>query len=58
MKFVSLSLLLLATQLQAPENGNLISEPVLSNYQNAHRAPGILGNPEEVQDSEGNPVAL
>jgi hypothetical protein len=58
MKFVSLSLLLLAMQLQASENGNLISEPTLSNYQKAQRAPGILGIPEEVQDSEGNPATL
>jgi hypothetical protein len=58
MKLFALSLLLLATQLDAPENGNLISEPALSDYQNAQRAPGIMGAPEEVQDLEGNPVSI
>jgi hypothetical protein len=58
MKIVSLSLLLLAAQLNAPENGNQVSEPVLSDYQNAQRSPGIMGIPEEVQDSEGNPASL
>jgi hypothetical protein len=58
MKIVSLSLLLLAAQLNAPENGNLVSDPVLSDYQNAQRAPGIMGVPEEVQDADGNPASL
>ena len=58
MKLFALSLLLLATQLEAPENGNLISEPILNDFQNAQRAPGIMGTPEEVQDANGNPVSL
>ncbi len=61
MKSKSYFLFLLSAQLLAfngyqPENGNLISEPSLSDYSRAQRAPGIMGAPEEVMDAEGNPV--
>jgi len=59
MKYLPLTLLLLAAvQVTGPENGNLISEPTLEDYQQARRAPGILGAPEEVQDAEGNPASI
>jgi hypothetical protein len=57
MKFFSISLFLLAAQLHSPYNGNLIPEPKLTDYSQGNRAPGIMGAPEEVQDSEGNPTS-
>lgn len=36
----------------APENGNLIPEPDLSDYRNGYREPGILLEPYESTESE------
>jgi len=58
MKYFLLSLMLLASQAQSAEDGNLIPEPTLSDYSQAQRQPGILGPIEEVQDEEGNPVTF
>jgi len=59
MKYIPLTLLLMAfSPISSPENGNLISEPILADYREAQRAPGILGNPEEIQDEFGNPASL
>jgi len=57
MKVFSISLLLLAIKL-SPQNGNLIPEPKLADYHQGNRSPGIMGIPEDVQDSEGNPASL
>jgi len=57
MKIFSISLLLLAIKL-SPQNGNLIPEPKLADYHQGNRSPGIMGIPEDVQDSEGNPASL
>ncbi len=45
-------------RISTPENGNLIREPILADYLDAQRSPGITGTPEEVQDAEGNPASL
>jgi hypothetical protein len=59
MKYIPLTLLLMAfTPISTPENGNLISEPILSDYREGQRTPGILGTPEEIQDEFGNPASL
>lgn len=62
MKFVPIYLLLLAAQtnleLKSPENGNLVQEPTLFDYQRAVRAPGIIGAIEDVQDEFGNPTSI
>ena len=59
MKYFPLTLLLMAfAQISTPENGNLIREPILADYLDAQRSPGITGTPEEVQDAEGNPASL
>ncbi len=62
MKVFSIGLILVSSHLHlvksSPENGNLISEPVLADYSQASRAPGILGVPEDVQDENGTPASL
>lgn len=35
------------------ENGNLIAEPLLLDYAQANRAPGILVEPYDIIDSDG-----
>ena len=58
MKLFSISLLLLAAQFHSTVDGNQIAEPQLADYVQGTRSPGIMGIPEEVQDSEGNPTSL
>ena len=60
MNVFSISLFLLAAQLAggSPENGNLLPEPQLADYSQGNRTPGIMGVPEDVQDSDGTPTTL
>jgi hypothetical protein len=57
MKLFSISFFLITAQL-SPENGNEIPEPQLADYIQGERSPGILGEPQDVQDSEGNPSSI
>jgi hypothetical protein len=57
MKLFSMSLFLLAAQFST-ENGNLIPEPTLADYSQANRAPGIMGEPQDILDTDGNPSSL
>ncbi len=57
MKLFSMSLFLLAAQI-SPENGNLIEEPVLADYSQGNRAPGIMGEPQDVINADGTPASL
>jgi len=62
MKFFSVFLILFAVQpLSAaiihPENGASIPEPVLTDYSEGNRSPGIMGVPQDVQDASGKEVA-
>ena len=54
-----LVLLLASTQLsfaqsEDPSNGNLIPEPNLSDYDHATRTPGIMSEPYDIVDENGN----
>jgi len=58
MKLFSLSLFLLSVQVAQvgpSEDGNLIAEPTLADYSQGSRTPGIMGEPQDVQDIDGNP---
>ena len=39
-----------------PENGNLIAEPTLSDYVQANRSPGIMSEPYDIVDQNGDSV--
>jgi hypothetical protein len=58
MKYLVLGFLLITAESQSVEDGNSIPEPLLTDYSNAQRQPGILGSIEELQDAEGNPVSF
>ena len=39
-----------------PTNGNLIPEPHLNDYAQATRSPGIMAQPTDIVDQNGNAV--